>query len=166
MTYALFLLFFVVPPSVLLAIYLHLRGRLTRRLGLALLATAIIAVVYTGPWDSTIISQGVWSYPPGRVIGPTIASDPVTPLDGGPETFALIGAGALLAAIVLLVLRGRSRIPDQRPAAAPSSNRTVPRGENAWSGPSARRAAPSSSSSPSSWPPSWRRTPPSASRDP
>ena len=54
------------------------------------------------------------------VIGPTIAADPVTPLDGGPETFALIGAGALLAAIVLLVLRGRSRIPDQRPAAAPS----------------------------------------------
>ena len=54
------------------------------------------------------------------VIGPTIAADPVTPLDGGPETFALIGTGALLAAIVLLVLRGRSRIPDQRPAAAPS----------------------------------------------
>ena len=77
MTYAEFLLFFVVPPSVVLTVYLLWRGRLNRRLGLALLATAAIAVVYTGPWDSTIISQGVWSYPPGRVIGPTIALVPI-----------------------------------------------------------------------------------------
>ncbi len=77
MTYAQFLLLFVVPPVVLLGANLALRRRLTRRLVFALGVTACLAVVYTGPWDSTIIAQGVWAYPPGRVLGQTIALVPL-----------------------------------------------------------------------------------------
>ena len=55
------------------------------------------------------------------VLGPTIAGDPVTPLDGGSESFVLIGAGALLAALVLLALPALAdpssgRRPRRRPA--------------------------------------------------
>jgi lycopene cyclase domain-containing protein len=77
MTYAQFLLLFVVPPIALLGAHLASRRRLGRRLILALAVTACLAVVYTGPCDSTIIAQGVWSYPPGRVLGPTLALVPL-----------------------------------------------------------------------------------------
>jgi lycopene beta-cyclase len=77
MTYAQFLLVFVVPPIILLGAYLALTGGVTRRLAFALVVTAALAVAYTGPWDSAIIALGVWSYPPGRVLGPTIALVPL-----------------------------------------------------------------------------------------
>jgi lycopene beta-cyclase len=72
-TYAAFLALFLLPPIALLV----LLRRPDRRLLLALTATAVMAVVYTGPWDAAIIAEGVWSYPPGRVIGPTIGGVPI-----------------------------------------------------------------------------------------
>ncbi|MGZ5313623.1 MAG: hypothetical protein ACXWEA_05405 [Solirubrobacterales bacterium] len=43
------------------------------------------------------------------VLGPTIASDQVTPLDGGGSALWLVGAGALSAAATLVILRYRER---------------------------------------------------------
>lgn len=73
MTYAAFLAVFLVPPIALLALLHQPRRRLLAAIG----ATALLAVVYTGPWDAAIIAEGVWSYPPGRVIGPTIGGVPI-----------------------------------------------------------------------------------------
>jgi lycopene beta-cyclase len=73
MTYAAFLAVFLVPPIALLAL-LHRPGR---RLLAAIGLTTLMAVVYTGPWDAAIIAEGVWSYPPGRIVGPTIGGVPL-----------------------------------------------------------------------------------------
>jgi lycopene cyclase domain-containing protein len=72
-TYAAFLVLFLLPPIVLLAI----ARPPTRRLRAALAITSLLAVAYTGPWDAAIIAEGVWSYPPGRVLGPAIGGVPV-----------------------------------------------------------------------------------------
>jgi lycopene cyclase domain-containing protein len=72
-TYAAFLALFLLPPIVLLALLL----RPGRRVLVALGVTALLAVVYTGPWDAAIIAEGVWSYPRGRVLGPTIGGVPL-----------------------------------------------------------------------------------------
>jgi lycopene beta-cyclase len=77
MTYAAFLAFFLVPPILALAGWGIARHRLNRRLGLALLVTAGLAVVYTAPWDNLLLAQGVWSYPPGRVLGVTLGLVPI-----------------------------------------------------------------------------------------
>lgn len=75
MTYAQFLLTFVVVPVAVLAFAVH------RRLGVwwfrGLPVVIALAVAYTGPWDHFIISEGVWGYPPGRVWGPTIGLVPL-----------------------------------------------------------------------------------------
>ncbi|HEX8959062.1 MAG TPA: lycopene cyclase domain-containing protein [Solirubrobacterales bacterium] len=108
MTYAQFLLLFVVPPIVLLGAHLALRRRLSRRLALALGVTAVLAVVYTGPWDSTIISQGVWAYPPGRVLGPTVALVPL-------EEYTFFVLQVLMTGLLTASLLGR-RDPAVTPA--------------------------------------------------
>ena len=75
MTYAQFLLTFVVVPIAVLAFAVH------RRIGVwwlrGLPVVIALAIAYTGPWDHFIISQGVWGYPPGRVWGPTIGLVPL-----------------------------------------------------------------------------------------
>jgi lycopene cyclase domain-containing protein len=75
MTYAQFLLTFVVVPIVVLAFAVH------RRLGVwwfrGLPVVIALAIAYTGPWDHFIISEGVWGYPPGRIWGPTIGLVPL-----------------------------------------------------------------------------------------
>ena len=77
MTYAQFLVQFVVPPIIGLAVWIGYRWGVDRRLILALGGTSAIAVAYTGPWDHLILTQGVWSYPQGRILGPTIGLVPV-----------------------------------------------------------------------------------------
>jgi lycopene cyclase domain-containing protein len=77
LTYAGFLLAFLVPAILVLGAGLVGRRQISRRLLLALAVTAALAVLYTGPWDAAIIAQGVWTYPPGRVLGPAIAGVPV-----------------------------------------------------------------------------------------
>jgi lycopene beta-cyclase len=99
MTYAQFLLLFLVPALVLLAALLAWRGLFNRRLLIALAATSAIAVVYTGPWDSFIIAQGVWSYPPGRVLGPTIGGVPL-------EEYAFFVLQVLLTGMLVRILAG------------------------------------------------------------
>jgi len=69
MTYFVFHLLFVVPPLLGLLAYHRFRRQAAapRRLGGALAAMAVIALIYTTPWDNLLVARGVWSYPPGRV---------------------------------------------------------------------------------------------------
>lgn len=67
MTYAGFLLLFLVVPILLLT--LALRHRLQRRHALSLLALMAIALVYTTPWDNYLVANEVWWYDTGRVVG-------------------------------------------------------------------------------------------------
>jgi lycopene beta-cyclase len=67
MTYLQFLLIFIVAPSALL---LALHGTVGLRATLTVTGlTALIALVYTTPWDHQLIAMDVWGYAPGRVIG-------------------------------------------------------------------------------------------------
>lgn len=73
--YAAFLAIFLgVPLAVLLALS---RQFFSRRLLVLLGVLAVVAVVYTGPWDSAIIAQGVWSYGAGQVVGLVINRVPL-----------------------------------------------------------------------------------------
>jgi lycopene cyclase domain-containing protein len=98
MTYAAFLLWFLVLPIVaLLAI---LWRRITRPWVGGILAVMVLAVVYTGPWDHFIIEQGVWSYPPGRIAGPAIGLVPL-------EEYAFYLLQVLFTGLVLLAMTRR-----------------------------------------------------------
>jgi hypothetical protein len=48
------------------------------------------------------------------IVGPTIAGDPVTPLNHGSPALALVAAGALLSLFTLAALRWRELRPDRR----------------------------------------------------
>jgi lycopene beta-cyclase len=77
MTYLTFHAVFIVPPLLLLA--LLNRGavqRLGRRALWTVPAVALIAVIYTTPWDNYLVYRGVWWYGADRVIG-TIGYVPV-----------------------------------------------------------------------------------------
>lgn len=38
---------------------------------------ALLALVYTAPWDNLIVLQGVWNYDPNRVLGVAIGVVPL-----------------------------------------------------------------------------------------
>ena len=100
MTYAGFLLVFLVVPIVGLAVWLRRRMTRTWLLGVGVLW--VVAVTYTGPWDHFIIEQGVWSYPPGRIIGPTIGNVPL-------EEYCFMVLQVTLTGLVLLALQPREK---------------------------------------------------------
>jgi lycopene beta-cyclase len=69
-TYLGFHAVFILPPLAVLA-WLH-RGRaaaIHARANLFLGLVALIAFVYTTPWDNYLVWRGVWGYGPERVIG-------------------------------------------------------------------------------------------------
>jgi hypothetical protein len=66
LSYSAFHLLFVLPPIAALA---YAGPRLTRERAVGIAVLAAIAFVYTTPWDNYLIAQGVWSYPPGAVLG-------------------------------------------------------------------------------------------------
>ena len=77
MSYLAFLLVFIVPPLLVLA--WTQRRRLSAvhpRAGLFLGLMALIALVYTTPWDNYLIWRGVWAYGSDRVVG-TVGYVPV-----------------------------------------------------------------------------------------
>jgi lycopene cyclase domain-containing protein len=112
MTYGAFLVVFLVLPIGVLA--LALRRRMTPAWRWSVGAVAVIAVLYTAPWDNYIIAQGVWSYPPGRVLGPTLGFVPL-------EEYAFFVLQVLLTGLVLLALMGRQHTPASlKPSRPPS----------------------------------------------
>ncbi len=109
MTYGAFLAVFLLLPCAGLAV--ALRRRMAAPWAWSVLAVVVVAVLYTAPWDSYIISQGVWSYPPGRVLGLTLGLVPL-------EEYAFFVLQVLLTGLVLLAFTGRPAAP-LPPAAGP-----------------------------------------------
>ena len=69
MTYFKFLIIFVCLPllfSICAKILLN-KANKTEHLPIALMA--LVALVYTTPWDNYLIMRGVWTYPAGGVVG-------------------------------------------------------------------------------------------------
>jgi lycopene cyclase domain-containing protein len=76
-SYLAFLLVFIVPPLLALAWTQRRRLRgIHPRAGLFLALMAVIALIYTTPWDNYLIWRGVWNYGSDRVVG-TIGYVPV-----------------------------------------------------------------------------------------
>ena len=62
MTYARFLLFFLVPPIVFLAVLL--RGHWRRRHTGACATVCLLAFLYTSPWDNHAAAIKLWTFDP------------------------------------------------------------------------------------------------------
>ncbi|HEU5349539.1 MAG TPA: lycopene cyclase domain-containing protein [Ktedonobacterales bacterium] len=100
MTYARFLMQFLLVPIILLAV-LVLRDRyVTRKHGarsmgwssfVMVIALIVVAVVYTTPWDNHLVASGVWSYDPALVSGMTLGWIPVEEFIFFPLQTLLIG---------------------------------------------------------------------------
>ncbi|NBC18159.1 MAG: lycopene cyclase domain-containing protein [Bacteroidetes bacterium] len=76
MTYFQFHLAFTLPFVAILAVCAWRQGALTWRRGAYLALIAVIALVYTTPWDNLLVWKGVWGYSPGRVMA-TIGYVPI-----------------------------------------------------------------------------------------
>jgi putative membrane protein len=112
MTYADFLLIFLVAPLVALLIALGViaRRRLLDRRFLTLAGgLTLVALLYMAPWDHTAAVWGLWSWAPGRTWG-------LRWWDVPPEEYLFCALEALLAsALVYAALLWRQR---RAPAAA------------------------------------------------
>ncbi|HEY8324978.1 MAG TPA: lycopene cyclase domain-containing protein [Ktedonobacterales bacterium] len=97
MTYADFLLIFLIAPLValLVALGVTLRRRLLDRRFVALAGVlALVALLYMAPWDHTAAVWGLWSWAPGRTWGTRWWGVP-------PEEYLFCALEALLAATVV-----------------------------------------------------------------
>jgi lycopene beta-cyclase len=74
-TYLQFLLLFLVPPIVIFGWVM--RRRLGRPMIVGLVVLAVVALLYTGPWDNLLIANQVWSFAGHRVLGSTIGRVPL-----------------------------------------------------------------------------------------
>lgn len=103
MTYAEFLLIFLIAPLVALTVVL--RRRLLDRRFLALAGgLTLVALLYMAPWDHTAAVWGLWTWAPGRAWG-------LRWWDVPPEEYLFCILEALLAATLLYsVLLWRRRI--------------------------------------------------------
>lgn len=93
MTYAEFLLIFLIAPLIALAV--ALRGRLLDRRYLALAGgLALVALLYMAPWDHTAAVLGLWAWAPGRTWGLRWWNVP-------PEEYLFCALEALLAVTLI-----------------------------------------------------------------
>jgi lycopene beta-cyclase len=104
MTYAQFHFTFTLPWLAVLAIDAVLAGRnggepRARTAWIALGTLAVVAFVYTFPWDHHLVARGVWGYPPGRVLA-TLGVVPV-------EEAAFFVVQTLATGLVALALARR-----------------------------------------------------------
>lgn len=110
MTYLAFLLIFLAPPIVALAAMQRrpLAGVGGRRGRYTLPLIALIAFLYTTPWDNFLVYKSVWSYGPDRILG-VIGYVPV-------EEYVFFLAQPFLGGLFLYVLL--SRKPEPHPVNA------------------------------------------------
>ncbi|MFC8275935.1 lycopene cyclase domain-containing protein [Streptomyces sp. NPDC057271] len=114
MTYRVFLCTVLLPLLLLVVALLVMRHRALPadlraggRRGLVTVGIlAVVAVVWTTPWDRWLILHGAWSYPPGSVIG-TVARVPVE------EYLFMVGQTLLTGCWTLYVT---ARAPERTPA--------------------------------------------------
>ncbi len=107
MTYLQFHFVFLIPPIVGLLLLARRDARRivspgsedprTHQASLAVLA--LLALVYTTPWDNYLVYRGVWGYPPGRVLF-TIGYVPF-------EEYLFFLLQTLLSGLILLALSRR-----------------------------------------------------------
>ena len=107
MTYATFLIIFLIAPLAVLAVALR-RRLLDRRFLLGAAALVAIALLYMAPWDHLAAVWGLWTWTAGRTFGLRWWSVP-------PEEFAFCALEALLAVAITYAVLGRPRAsaPDQ-----------------------------------------------------
>jgi lycopene beta-cyclase len=116
MTYLQFHLVFLLPPLLVLAALAARRwrrGAAARDPAWALWLLPVIALVYTTPWDNHLVARGVWTYPPGRVLG-TVGYVPV-------EEYAFFLLQPVLAGLWYRLVR--SAVPERVPAEGPEAAR-------------------------------------------
>lgn len=102
MTYLTFLLVFILPLLLALAVAALRKpvpNVIRPRIGWSLLAIVVIAFVYTTPWDNFLVREGIWYYGPDRVLG-TIGYVPY-------EEYAFFILQPILAGLWLYVLLQR-----------------------------------------------------------
>jgi lycopene cyclase domain-containing protein len=124
MTYAAFLLQFLVIPILILSIVTYLDRRGKRSLpsaltllpgGTALAILAAVAVIYTTPWDNYLVATRVWWYDPALVTGITLGWVPI-------EEYGFFVLQTLMTGLWLLLLA--RRIPVNTPFSARPSIRS------------------------------------------
>ncbi len=96
MTYAGFLLLFVIAPTLLCGLVLWRWRTWPDPRHLAVIA--LLAVVYTTPWDNAIVRQGVWSYDVNKIWGIVLG---VVPL----EEYLFFVLQVIFTGFVLTILR-------------------------------------------------------------
>jgi lycopene cyclase domain-containing protein len=131
MTYLGFLTGFVLIPIILLLIWLlyqRWQGSwrpylITFPIGYSFLLLAVLAILYTTPWDNFLVATRVWWYDPAKVLGVTIGWVPV-------EEYLFFMLQPVLGGLVLLYLfsRDQSSIPEQEHAQESGVNRDEKKG--------------------------------------
>lgn len=79
MTYLAFLIVFLLPPILLIyGLLWRKRAHGGRKLEIRpVLALALVALIYTTPWDNYLVANRIWWYRPDWVLGTTLAWVPV-----------------------------------------------------------------------------------------
>ncbi|MGW1024839.1 lycopene cyclase domain-containing protein [Streptomyces sp. NPDC002577] len=114
MTYGVFLMTILLPLLLVVLTLLVVRHRSlpaderagVRRGLMTVGVLAVVAVVWTTPWDRWLIVHGVWGYPPGSVIG-TVVRVPIE------EYLFMVGQTVLTGCWTLFVT---ARAPEPQPA--------------------------------------------------
>ncbi|OZC04131.1 hypothetical protein BSZ36_14755 [Rubricoccus marinus] len=102
MTYLGFHLTFTLPAIAALWVFRPRAGQAWWPLGVLV----AIAFVYTTPWDNYLVAQGVWTYPPDRVLA-TVGYVPV-------EEYAFFVLQTVLSGLAFMWVRARyfARVPE------------------------------------------------------
>lgn len=104
MTYLTFLILFVALPAA--ALTLIFRQSLSARWWSAIGLIAVVALVWTTPWDNFLVARGVWWYEPKLVLGAIIGYVPL-------EEYCFFVLQTVLTGVLLarLIQTQKARLP-------------------------------------------------------